>query len=53
MFYGIKSYYTIKNYWEYMGKPQKYVVRLAPEERKMLFELIQKGRANKEKVNRA
>jgi len=36
-----------------MGKPQKYVVHLTSEERKMLFELIQKGRANKEKLNRA
>ena len=36
-----------------MGRPQKYVVRLTHEERKTLFELIEKGRANKEKLNRA
>lgn len=36
-----------------MGKPQKYVVRLSSDERKMLFELISKGKANKEKLNRA
>jgi transposase len=32
---------------------QKYTVRLSLEERKMLFELINKGKANKEKLNRA
>lgn len=42
-----------KNIGEYMGKSQKYIVRLTPEERQMLFDLIKKGRANKEKLNRA
>lgn len=36
-----------------MGRKIKYVVELIPSERKMLFELIEKGRANKEKLNRA
>lgn len=36
-----------------MGRSQKYVVRLTSEERKQLFELISKGKANKEKLNRA
>jgi transposase len=36
-----------------MGRKIKYVVRLTSDERKMLFELIQKGKANKEKLNRA
>ncbi len=36
-----------------MGRKIKYVVRLIPSERKMLFELIEKGRANKGKLNRA
>lgn len=36
-----------------MGRPQKYVVRLTSDERKMLFELIAKGKASKEKLNRA
>lgn len=36
-----------------MGRAIKYVVRLTSDERKMLFELIKKGRANKEKLNRA
>jgi Homeodomain-like domain len=42
-----------KNIGELMGKPQKYVVQLTSEERKMLFELLKKGRANREKLNRA
>jgi hypothetical protein len=36
-----------------MGRPQKYIVRLTSDERKMLFELIKKGKTNKEKLNRA
>ena len=36
-----------------MGRTIKYTVRLTPDERKMLFELIDKGRASKEKLNRA
>ncbi len=36
-----------------MGRKIKYIVRLSSDERKMLFELIKKGRANKEKLNRA
>ena len=36
-----------------MGRPQKYVVRLTSDERKMLFELIAKGKASREKLNRA
>lgn len=32
---------------------KRYVVRLTVEERKSLFDLIDKGRANKEKLNRA
>ena len=35
-----------------MGRSQKYVVRLTSDERKMPFELIAKGKANKEKLNR-
>lgn len=36
-----------------MGRTIKYTVRLTSDERKMLFELIDKGRASKEKLNRA
>jgi transposase len=36
-----------------MGLKEKYTVRLTSEERRMLFELIGKGRANKGKLNRA
>jgi transposase len=36
-----------------MGLKEKYTVRLTSDERKMLFELIGKGRANKGKLNRA
>jgi transposase len=36
-----------------MGRTVKYIVRLTSDERKMLFELIDKGRASKEKLNRA
>jgi len=36
-----------------MGRKIKYVVRLTSEERKFLLELIKKGKANKEKLNRA
>jgi len=36
-----------------MGRTIKYTVRLTSDERKMLFELIAKGKANKEKLNRA
>lgn len=36
-----------------MGRKIKYVVRLTSDERKMLFELINKKKANKEKLNRA
>ncbi len=36
-----------------MGSAIKYTVRLTIEERVILFELIEKGRANKEKLNRA
>ena len=36
-----------------MGRKIKYVVRLTSEEREFLFELIKKGKANKEKLNRA
>ena len=36
-----------------MGSAIKYTVRLAVEERVILVELIEKGRANKEKLNRA
>lgn len=36
-----------------MGPNEKYIVKLTCDERKMLFELIAKGRANKEKLNRA
>jgi transposase len=36
-----------------MGLKEKYKVRLTSDERKMLFELIGKGRANKGKLNRA
>lgn len=36
-----------------MGRLQKYVVKLTSDERKMLFELIAKGKTNKEKLNRA
>jgi hypothetical protein len=36
-----------------MGRTIKYVVRLTPDERKMLFELIEKGKASKEKLDRA
>lgn len=32
---------------------QKYTVRLSSDERKMLFNLINEGKANKEKLNRA
>jgi transposase len=34
-------------------KPIKYTVRLTLDERKMLFEHIEKGKASKEKLNRA
>lgn len=50
---SLKVLFNKKNIGEYMGKPQKYIVRLTSEERKMLFDLIKKGRANKEKLNRA
>lgn len=36
-----------------MGRRIKYVVRLTLDERQMLLELIEKSRANKEKLNRA
>jgi hypothetical protein len=36
-----------------MGPKEKYTVRLTSDERKALFELIAKGRANKGKLNRA
>lgn len=36
-----------------MGQKEKYIVRLTSDERKALFELIGKGKANKEKLNRA
>ena len=36
-----------------MGIKEKHTVRLTSDERKMLFELIGKGRANKGKLNRA
>jgi len=36
-----------------MGRPQKYIVRLTSDERKLLLELINKGKASKEKLNRA
>jgi hypothetical protein len=36
-----------------MGRTIKYIVRLTSDERKMLFELIDKGRSSKEKLNRA
>jgi hypothetical protein len=36
-----------------MGRKIKYVVRLTSDERNLLFELIKKGKANKEKLNRA
>jgi transposase len=36
-----------------MGRRIKYVVRLATNERKTLLELIKKGNASKEKLNRA
>lgn len=36
-----------------MGRPKKYIVRLIPDERKFLFELIDKGKASKEKLKRA
>ncbi len=36
-----------------MGIKEKYKVKLTPDERKVLFELIGKGRANKGKLNRA
>ena len=36
-----------------MGRAIKYTVRLTADERKMLFELIDKGRASKEKLDRA
>jgi Homeodomain-like domain len=36
-----------------MGLKEKYTVRLTSDERKALFELIAKGRANKGKLNRA
>ena len=36
-----------------MGRQIKYVVKLTADERKALFELIKKGRASKEKLNRA
>jgi hypothetical protein len=40
--------------WENsMGRRIKYVVRLTFDERQMLLELIEKSRANKEKLNRA
>ena len=32
---------------------QRYIVRLSSDERKMLLNLIEKGKANKEKQNRA
>jgi transposase len=36
-----------------MGRQIKYIVRLTAEERKVLLELIKKGSASKEKLNRA
>jgi transposase len=36
-----------------MGRKIKYVVRLTSDERKLLFELLKQGKANKEKLNRA
>ena len=36
-----------------MGRAIKYIVRLTVDERKELFALINKGRASKEKLNRA
>lgn len=36
-----------------MGRRIKYLVRLTSDERKILLELIKKGRASKEKLNRA
>ena len=36
-----------------MGLKEKYIVRLTSDERKLLFEIIEKGRANKGKLNRA
>ena len=40
--------------WENnMGRRIKYVVRLTLDERQMLLKLIEKSRANKEKLNRA
>jgi hypothetical protein len=36
-----------------MGRPVKYIVRLTSDERKVLFELIKKGKASKEKLDRA
>lgn len=36
-----------------MGRRIKYIVRLTCDERKMLLELIKKGSASKEKLNRA
>jgi transposase len=36
-----------------MGRAIKYTVRLTADERKVLFELIEKGKASKEKLDRA
>ena len=36
-----------------MGYKEKYIIKLSDDERKTLFELIEKSRANKEKLNRA
>ncbi len=36
-----------------MGYKEKYIIKLSGDERKTLFELIEKSRANKEKLNRA
>ena len=36
-----------------MGRKIKYIVRLTQDERKTLFELIEKGKASKERLNRA